>query len=155
MHACATGVTDVNRQLSPGDHQCRTATTDPEEIKNKLSVDTSMTSLARAMRSGPSRRVHRSLMRRLAWGAVAIGLLPWAASVIAIRTIRWPRSLDQIAAERPWQAMIVSATALVVGLVASLMADKEDLATRHVASIAVVLASCTILLAGATLLSGM
>ncbi len=128
---------------------------EPAEIASKLIVDDNMSSLARRMSKGPSRRDHGSYSRRLAWGAVAISVLPWAIAAIAIGRNGLPESLDELAIERSLNALVAAVITVIAGLIASVMAEKEDQATRQIASVAVVLASFTILIAGAVLAKAM
>lgn len=127
----------------------------PEDVRSKLAIDDSMSSLARSMRTGPSQRSHGSSMRGLAWAAVALSLLPWAISIIAIRSTGFSGALEDVAPERCLHALLVAIAAVVIGLIASVNAVKDDQTTRQIASVAVVLAAFSIVIAGVVLTKAM
>jgi len=127
----------------------------PEDVRSKLVIDDSMSSLAKSMRAGPSRQSRGSSLRGLAWGAVSLSLLPWAIAFIAVRPTGFTGSSQDVAVERCIHALLVAIAAAVAGLIASMKAAKDDQATRQIASVAVVLATFSIVIAGAFLAKAM
>jgi len=104
------------------------------------------------MRKQPSGRFGGSAMRALAWGAVAFSLLPWVISGIAICSTGFIGRLEDVSVEQCVFLLFGAGATIVMGLIASINAAKEDQATQNMATVAVVLATFSAVIAGALLI---